>query len=42
MSGSNLSLDVKYRQAKTNAFEFNDVVKNRKEVAKLDQYLDLS
>lgn len=39
MGGSNLGMDVKYRQAKTIAFEFNDVLEDKVEVARLDQYL---
>lgn len=39
MGGSKLGLDVKYQQAKTAAFEFYDVLEDKVEVAKLDQYL---
>jgi hypothetical protein len=39
MGGSKLGLDVKYEQAKTAAFEFQDVYEDKVEVIKLDQYL---
>jgi hypothetical protein len=39
MGGSKLGLDTQYQQAKSAAFEFNDVLEDRVEVAKLDQYL---
>jgi hypothetical protein len=39
MGGSKLGLDVKYKQAKTIAFEFSDVLGDRVEIARLDQYL---
>src|SRR4051812_16465612 len=38
MGGSKLGLDVKYQQAKSAAFEFHEVLEDRVEVAKLDQY----
>jgi hypothetical protein len=39
MGGSKLGLDVKYQQAKTAAFEFQDVLEDSVEIAKVDQYL---
>src|SRR5262249_52769234 len=39
MGGSKLRLDVEYKQARTVAFEFPDVLEDKVEVAKLDQYL---
>lgn len=39
MGGSKLGLDTKYKQARTVAFEFHDVLKDEIELAKLDQYL---
>ncbi len=39
MGGSKLGLDVKYQQARSAAFEFHDVLEDRVEVARLDQYL---
>jgi len=39
MGGSKLGLDTKYQQAKTIAFEFNQVLEDRIDVAMLDQYL---
>jgi hypothetical protein len=39
MGGSKLGLDVKYQQAKSAAFEFHEVLEDRVEVARLDQYL---
>lgn len=39
MGGSKIGLDVKYQQAKSASFEFHDVLEDRVEVAKLDQYL---
>lgn len=39
MGGSKLGLDVKYEQAKTAAFEFQDVYEDKVEVIRLDQYL---
>src|SRR5258708_1629360 len=39
MSGSSSDLEIKYRQARTITFEFHDVLEDRIELAKLDQYL---
>lgn len=39
MGGSKLSLDVAYKQAKSAVFEFQDVLEDRIEVTKLDQFL---
>ncbi|MBM3212429.1 hypothetical protein FJZ33_09425 [Candidatus Poribacteria bacterium] len=39
MGGSNLGLGIKYQQAKTVAFEFQDVYEDKVEIIKLDQYL---
>ncbi len=39
MGGSKLGLDMKYEQAKTAAFEFQDVFEDSVEIIKLDQYL---
>ena len=39
MGGSKLGLDVTYKNAKSVTFEFLDVLENRIEIAKLDQYL---
>jgi hypothetical protein len=39
MGGSKLGLDVQYQKAKSAAFEFHEVLEDRVEVAKLDQYL---
>lgn len=39
MGGSKLGLDVAYKEAKTAAFEFQDVLEDRIDVAKLDQFL---
>ena len=39
MGGSKLGLDTKYQNAKTAAFEFQDVYSDKVEVIKLDQYL---
>lgn len=39
MGGSKLGLDTKYQQAKTIAFEFNEVLEDKIDVAVLDQYL---
>jgi hypothetical protein len=39
MGGTKLGLDTKYQQAKTVAFEFHNVLEDRVELAKLDQYL---
>lgn len=39
MGGSNLGLDVQYKNAKSAAFEFNDVLEDKIEVVDLDQYL---
>lgn len=39
MGGSKLGLDVKYQQGKAIAFEFHDVLEDKVEVARLDQYL---
>jgi hypothetical protein len=39
MGGSKLGLDVAYKQARSVAFEFQDVLEDRIEVAKLDQFL---
>jgi hypothetical protein len=39
MGGSKLGLDLKYKNAKSVTFEFQDVLEDRIEVAALDQYL---
>jgi hypothetical protein len=39
MGGSKLGLDLTYRNAKSVTFEFPDVLEDRVEVARLDQYL---
>jgi Holliday junction resolvase len=39
MGGSKLGLDVKYQQAKSAAFEFQEVLEDKVEIARLDQYL---
>jgi hypothetical protein len=39
MGGSKLGLDVAYRDAKSVTFEFPDVLEDRVEIARLDQYL---
>lgn len=39
MGGSRLGLDTKYQQAKTVVFEFHDVLEDKIELARLDQYL---
>lgn len=39
MGGSRLGLDAKYQRAKTAAFEFHEVLEDKVEVARLDQYL---
>ena len=39
MGGSKLGLDLKYKNAKTVTFEFQDVLEDRIDVAALDQYL---
>ena len=39
MGGSKLGIDTKYQQAKTAAFEFQDVYEDKIEIIKLDQYL---
>jgi hypothetical protein len=39
MGGSKLGLDTKYQQAKTAAFEFQDVYEDKIDVIMLDQYL---
>jgi hypothetical protein len=39
MGGSKLGLDTKYEQAKTAAFEFQDVLQDKIEIVRLDQYL---
>src|SRR5690606_40090951 len=39
MGGSRLGLDVGYRNAKTIAFEFTDVLEDRVDLADVDQYL---
>jgi hypothetical protein len=39
MGGSSASLATKYRQAVTLTFEFHDVLEDRVEIAKIDQYL---
>ena len=39
MGGTTLGLDGKYKQARTVAFEFSDVLEDSIEIAKLDQYL---
>lgn len=39
MGGSKLGLDTKYQQAKTAAFEFQDVYEDKIEIVRLDQYL---
>jgi hypothetical protein len=39
MGGSNLGLAVKYQQSKTIAFEYNDVLEDKVEVAALEKYL---
>jgi hypothetical protein len=39
MGGSKLGLDVKYEQAKTAAFEFQDVFEDKIEMIELDKYL---
>jgi hypothetical protein len=39
MGGSTLGLDVAYRDAKSVTFEFPDVLEDRVEIARLDQYL---
>ena len=39
MGGSKLGLDVTYKNAKTAAFEFADVLEDRVDLADVDQYL---
>jgi len=39
MGGLSVGLETKYRQARTLAFEFHDVLEDRVEIAKIDQYL---
>jgi hypothetical protein len=39
MGGSTLGLDAHYQQARSITFEFHDVLEDRVEVARLDQYL---
>src|SRR5207247_1072038 len=39
MGGSQVGLDAHYRQAKTVVFEFHEVLQDKIEPAKLDQYL---
>lgn len=39
MGGSKLGLDTEYKQAKSAAFEFHEVLEDRIEIARLDQYL---
>ncbi len=39
MGGSKLGLDLKYKNAKSVTFEFQDVLEDRIEIAALDQYL---
>jgi len=42
MGGNKLGLEAKYKQAKTVAFEFVEVLANEVEIAALDQFLGAS